>query len=62
MNQTAANTLKEMATFRLPITLLDWLEAAHQGEDRTKTAIVKRALEEHLTKDYAEYKPGATVH
>jgi predicted DNA-binding protein len=53
---------KEMCTFRLPVKTLQWLEAAHQAEDRTKTAIVKKALEEHLAEVYPQYEPGKTLH
>lgn len=51
-SENATSELKEPATYRLPVSLLDHLTYAQQKSELTKSAIVRRALREFLDKNY----------
>lgn len=54
--------ITEMCTFRIPTDIVDHLTAAHKESELTKTTIVRRALREHLEKNYPLKSEEPAVH
>lgn len=58
-SETATSELKEPATYRLPVSLLDHLTFAQQQSELTKSAIVRRALREYLDANFPQNQTAA---